>query len=1137
MNTVNWLVLASLVGWGGTVLEAAGPRSVVQLPWVAETEAGSVGALVPLGDRAMFTASDFQHRGALWVTDGTLPGTQLLIDPCSGAYSEYRGVAENAFTTRNPLTYPFFWLRCGVSGEWHLWRTDGTGSGTRRVENLPHLPRLSYLGRAEDESHLWVETAGERSHWRLEADGTAAHRVTEEEFDPEFCRATVATTNPCDLGPSGFRGSGSVAFPGLALYVVQIFDLPRPPRTELWSSDGTAGGTQRLAVLTVASRDDVQFAKAGPVAYFFSGDTLWVTDGTLIGTRAIRPFLPPTSRISLESLRSDGKQALFYVGENLETHLWSSRGTLESTRPVLRACTSSCGGSPSLEGWFAVTDLGVLAWAEEAEETAIYFLDGSGEIRRLLTIPQAPHFRDLIVFGSAAGRVWFSVDEGQTQLYATDGTAAGTRPVGEPGGFIYQVTEVAPDRVVLTGESDASLAHSLLETVTVTDATRQVVLDRDPFSLDQTIQPRDLFAAGEQLFFLAGRHPFEGGEELYRTDGTASGLRRLTQGRAGLEVVQPTLGSLVFTACAETLGRPGPREECRSDTEIYSLAVAGETITALSPGVNFYSDSLLAAHGEAIVHRFRGGLLATDLDGQGMKVLSETDRFFSGGEPPIVTPTFLLTGSLAVRRQTNGTLGEAFDLFLPGTLRGALGERPAWSRFSSETNDVGLFLGTIGADDRLFDEVEIFRGDGPSRLVSTATATFFFTSKFSPPETTEWRLWRTEGTAASTAEVAPGLSWAAVGPETVPFGPLLLFSADSGNTGMEPWVTDGTLEGTRLLADLWLGAADSRPTGFRRVDGRVYFAANDGLHGNELWVTDGSREGTRRLTDLNPGPASSNPREFTTLGDEVFFSASNGHAGAQIWAIPRDSLGDPDPPGGPWLANDQAPGFRFKVRFAGGVAGQAEPSCLPETLCVSGALPGRAEVFLRVVGPRPNGFVWPTLVKFSTASVEVWIEQRYSGVRRYYLLPGARPDFDELPGLFDRDAFRPASAPVEGTIVTRGAAAAEPPSGEWLTSAEVPGFRFKVTIADRPGKKEAACLGETLCVSGAVPGRSEVFVRVVGPKPNGYLWPTIVRFTTSQVRIWIEQTASGAVREYALEGASPGRDELSGRFDRTGFRP
>jgi hypothetical protein len=117
-----------------------------------------------------------------------------------------------------------------------------------------------------------------------------------------------------------------------------------------------------------------------------------------------------------------------------------------------------------------------------------------------------------------------------------------------------------------------------------------------------------------------------------------------------------------------------------------------------------------------------------------------------------------------------------------------------------------------------------------------------------------------------------------------------------------------------------------------------------------------------------------------------------------------------------------------------------------------------------------------------------------------------------------------------------------PPAVPPITAPEFPDFRFWVRIGGsepepRTGVEEPLCLPETVCVSGALPGRTEVLLRIVGPKPNGFLWPTIVRFTTAPVEVWIEQVSTGLTRHYRLEGATPGSDTLPGLFDRTGFLP
>lgn len=118
----------------------------------------------------------------------------------------------------------------------------------------------------------------------------------------------------------------------------------------------------------------------------------------------------------------------------------------------------------------------------------------------------------------------------------------------------------------------------------------------------------------------------------------------------------------------------------------------------------------------------------------------------------------------------------------------------------------------------------------------------------------------------------------------------------------------------------------------------------------------------------------------------------------------------------------------------------------------------------------------------------------------------------------------------------------EPPAGDWMASPQVPGFRVQARITAQDGteppvRREGACLPETLCVSGALPGRSELFVRVIGPRPNGKLWPVLVRFTTSRVEVWIEQASTCEGRYYDLPATTPGETALGGLIDRDGFDP
>jgi hypothetical protein len=116
----------------------------------------------------------------------------------------------------------------------------------------------------------------------------------------------------------------------------------------------------------------------------------------------------------------------------------------------------------------------------------------------------------------------------------------------------------------------------------------------------------------------------------------------------------------------------------------------------------------------------------------------------------------------------------------------------------------------------------------------------------------------------------------------------------------------------------------------------------------------------------------------------------------------------------------------------------------------------------------------------------------------------------------------------------------DPPAGPWLTTTELAGFRVKARILGSParaGTRVDDCIGETLCIAGAIADRAEVLVRVPGPRPNGYLWPTLVKLNTTAVEVWIEQIATAAIRYYFLRGSARGVDELPGLVDRLGFQP
>ncbi|HYX37552.1 MAG TPA: ELWxxDGT repeat protein [Oligoflexus sp.] len=157
-----------------------------------------------------------------------------------------------------------------------------------------------------------------------------------------------------------------------------------------------------------------------------------------------------------------------------------------------------------------------------------------------------------------------------------------------------------------------------------------------------------------------------------------------------------------------------------------------------------------------------------------------------------------------------------------------------------------------------------------------------------------------------------------------PFGGKLYFRASNGTHGVELWSTDGTLNGSQMVKDIYSGASNSAPANFisaggklfftaldntgtglwktdgteagtvkvksgitpysmTEVSGLVYFAADDSLSGMELWKTDGTDAGTIMVKDIYPDSSGSSPASLTNVNGTLFFAADDGSHGIELW--------------------------------------------------------------------------------------------------------------------------------------------------------------------------------------------------------------------------------------------------------------
>jgi ELWxxDGT repeat protein len=182
-------------------------------------------------------------------------------------------------------------------------------------------------------------------------------------------------------------------------------------------------------------------------------------------------------------------------------------------------------------------------------------------------------------------------------------------------------------------------------------------------------------------------------------------------------------------------------------------------------------------------------------------------------------------------------------------------------------------------------------GSQPNNFIEIDDKLFFAASPVGNAKDTSFNntneLWVSDGTAEGTQIVADIRSGVDNYGNEYGFGPddfvelnnKLYFTANDGDNGNELWVSDGTEDGTQLIADIAPGSASSYAFGLTEFDGKLYFSANDGENGEALWVSDGTTEGTKLLAD-----SSSFPRYFTEFQDKLYFSANDGENGREIWS-------------------------------------------------------------------------------------------------------------------------------------------------------------------------------------------------------------------------------------------------------------
>ncbi len=608
-----------------------------------------------------------------------------------------------------------------------------------------------------------------------------------------------------------------------------------PQRCRLQATDGTVAGTRALAAPFFSQQPS---AVAGPRRIFFAryteatGSELWTSDATPVGTRLVKDLVPGPEG-SAPSFLVWFRDRLWFFAQNA---LWTTDGSAAGTRRIATVGAPGRVGTAGARLLFYATAPGSPAVAR------FWSSDGTAAGTRLLTaVPaqEAPLFDPFTSTGpeayffaqlrDATGSFYF-------ELWASDGTPGRSRKLARfDGGVLFPTLIAAGPRVSFIA-TDAAHGLELWSSDGRPGGTRS--LDVCPGACSGV---SELGVSDGQRIWFAGRTD-QTGEELWRSDLTPAGTRLIKDLAPGPLGARPV---------SFLLGGGKAFFSTRSASRLEELWVSDATANGTRR---------LALQAEEGLPFGLGTILGT------RAFFSRTD-VVHGAEPWVSDGTVAGTTILADLdpNQDGGSFPKDLRAGAGRCFFFANSRYPEIDLWSSDGTEAGTLFAHRFDGARFSSSFRIGSADLGSRIALVDTQ---FTGLS--------EIWISDGTEGGTFrahsdDLRPTGRFRAAGGR-------LFFEASDTEHGLELWTTDGTPAGTLRLSDFTNQSPfpneSTELAPFRVLGNRLSFLAADAFGRFEPWVSDGTIGGTRRLAEVYPAlvaPFFEVSSEIVPVGDKYFF--------------------------------------------------------------------------------------------------------------------------------------------------------------------------------------------------------------------------------------------------------------------------